>query len=112
VEFHPGDYDYYLEKRAQAASASKVVETKPVEVPAKQRARKLSYKEQRELEGMEAILLDAEGEVETLTATLADPEFFTTRAREYPEVQAKLEAAKADVAALYARWQELEALRG
>jgi ATP-binding cassette subfamily F protein uup len=112
VEFQPGDYDYYLEKRAQAANAAKPIATaKPVEAPAKARARKLSYKEQRELEGMEAVILAAENEVEELSATLATPEFFVTRSREYPELQAKLEAAKARVAALYERWQELEAVK-
>ncbi len=118
VEFHPGDYDYYLEKRAAAASSKSNQSTREVpaapatpEPSAKAKPRKLSYKEQRELETIEDTVLAAETEVQSLEATLADPDFFITRSREYPELQAKLEEAKTRVTTLYARWQELESLK-
>lgn len=110
VEFTPGDYDYYLEKRARAVEPAKA-ESKVVEAPVKNRVRKLSYKEQRELESIEETVLAAEAEVAEIEALLAGPDFFITRAKEYPEWQAKLETKRTEVAALYERWQALESVK-
>ena len=70
---------------------------------------KLTFKEQRELEGMEAAILAAETRVQELETTLNDPEFHATRSREAHGLIADLEAAKAEVTRLYERWQELAA---
>jgi ABC transport system ATP-binding/permease protein len=108
VDFHVGDFDRYLEKRRTAETP---VEAPKQERAARTRARKLSYKEQKELEGMEETILMAEEEVASLEGLLNDPQFFVTRSQEYPEVEARLATARAQVTALYARWQELEAIR-
>jgi len=108
VSLTPGDYDYYLEKRSVSAPApAPVVKAAPV----KERARKLSYKEQRELDGMEAAIAEAEKESAEIEAMLSDPQFYVTKAKEFPAWVAKLDAVKARTATLYARWEELEALR-
>jgi len=58
---------------------------------------------------MEAAILAAETRVQELETTLNDPEFHATRSREARGLVADLEAAKAEVARLYERWQELSA---
>ncbi len=73
---------------------------------------KLSYKDQRELDQMEATLESAEGKKAALEATLADPATYTQRHAEVPKLQADLAAASAEVERLYARWQELQTLAG
>ncbi len=112
IDFTPGDYDYYLEKKAQALAAAKV---QPVVVakaePAKPKARRLGYKEQRELETIEDTIHAAEAEVAETEALLASPEFFANRFKEFPTMEAKLKSAQARVASLYKRWQELESLK-
>ena len=75
------------------------------------KSRKLSFKEQRELEGMDAAILTAEKKAATLEATLHDPSFYITRSLEAPALSAELEQVKAQIAKLYARWEELEELR-
>ena len=77
--------------------------------PKSTRPRKLSFKEQRELEGMEAAILAAETRVQELETTLNDPDFHATRSREAHGMIEELEAAKAEVTRLYERWQELAA---
>ncbi len=72
--------------------------------------RKLSFKEQRELEGMEQAILRAEEKSAALEATLNDPKFYTTHSGDPAKLAADLEAARKAVAALYARWAELEAV--
>ena len=58
---------------------------------------------------METAILAAEARVGELETTLNDPEFHATRSREAHGLIAQLESAKAEVARLYERWQELSA---
>ncbi len=114
-----GNYSYYLEKKKerealnQAAwgSPAKTPARTPVTVGASRPARpgKLNFKEQRELDGMEAAILAAETRVHELETTLNDPEFHATRSREAHLLIADLEAAKVEVSRLYDRWHELAA---
>ena len=70
-------------------------------------ARKLKWKEERELEGMEAAILAAEEEVAGIEALFAEPDFYVTHAAELAKFELKLRAARDEVARLYARWAEL-----
>ncbi len=133
VAYSDGNYDYYVDKkkRAEAALSRPAVSGKsnsnssparsaaptpaaaPVSAPTppKAKGRKLSFKEQRELEGMEALIQSNEAEAAKLEAQLASPEFFKTQGARANAVIGELEALKAKIATLYARWEELEAVR-
>ena len=116
VFVQPGNYSYYLEKRKEREQREKPVSgpaanSLPLEpeLSAKSsRSRKLSFKEQREFASMEAAIQTAEARAAELEAALNDPNFYTTRAKEAPGLIAELEATKAEVARLYARWEELD----
>ncbi len=75
------------------------------------KTRRRGYLEQREWDGMEAAILQAEAAVVTCRQAAEDPavvsEAATLRAR-----YAALDAAQAEVDRLYARWAELEARGG
>ena len=73
--------------------------------------KKLSYKDQREFDSMEQRILEAEAEVERLEGEAADPALATDHERA-TRVYAALSAAQESVAAMYARWEELEGLQG
>ncbi|HKX62030.1 MAG TPA: ABC-F family ATP-binding cassette domain-containing protein [Verrucomicrobiae bacterium] len=112
-----GDYDYYVEKRArdldQAAKAPplKGRDKTPTSRPAPDRPRKISFKETKELEGMEARILAREEDITRLESIFALPDFHRTHATQTSQLVADLAAAKEDVARLYVRWEELEALK-
>lgn len=112
IFIQPGNYSYYLEKKKTrdlaSREASMVAVVSKTDLPKKERPRKLTFKEQRELEGMESAILVAEEKAAQLEAVINDPTFFATRAAEAPKVIAELEASKNEVARLYQRWQELE----
>ena len=55
--------------------------------------------------------MSEEEQIASLEALLNDPQFFVTRAQDFPALEAKLNGARQRVAALYARWQELEAIK-
>jgi ATP-binding cassette subfamily F protein uup len=113
VFVQPGNYSYYLEKRkereARAAAAFSAPAATGANAP-KARVRKLSFKEQRELEGMEDAILTAEARAAELDALLNDPSFYVTRSQEAAGLQAELEALREEITRLYARWEELEAI--
>jgi ATP-binding cassette subfamily F protein uup len=114
-----GNYSYYLEKKKERDAlkdAARVAITKtaprntePAVSSAPARARKLTFKEQRELDGMEALIVSAETRVQEIENTLNDPEFHVSRSREAHGLIAELEAAQAEVTRLYERWHELAA---
>jgi ATP-binding cassette subfamily F protein uup len=118
VRFHEGNYSDYLARRPTAAApaASAVTEAPPPRPPARALApgspRRRTWGEQQELNAIETGIEAAEAQVAALTATLNDPGLYKERSREVPELVAALEAARAEVDRLYARWQELEAFVG
>ena len=70
--------------------------------------KRLTSKEQRELDAMEAAIHEADQRVEQCARAMEDPEV----ASDHVETQRRweeLQAAKAHVQTLYARWEELEA---
>jgi ATP-binding cassette subfamily F protein uup len=83
--------------------------TPPASKPGK--ARKLSFKETRELEGMEELILTTEQEIARIEELFASPEFHRTHAARTSELMAELEAMKVRLAQHFARWEELEAVR-
>jgi ATP-binding cassette subfamily F protein uup len=74
-------------------------------------SRRLSYLEQREWEGMEAKILEAEEALAASQAAVEDPAVATDAAA-LRERCAALETVRAEVEKLYARWAELEAKQG
>src|SRR6267378_4523981 len=72
------------------------------------RAKRLGYLEQREWDGMERAILDAESTADACYQAAEDPGIAADPAALQARYAA-LEAARAEVARLYARWAELEA---
>ena len=117
VLVQPGNYSYYLEKRKAREQRDKLYAQNLAKEIAKKKAptaaekpRKLTMAERKELDGMEESILAAEEKVQELEATLNDPDFHINRFQEIPALLESLEKAKADCAALYTRWETLEAI--
>jgi ATP-binding cassette subfamily F protein uup len=114
VGHYVGNYDYYLEKRGEQsayAAAFAKPETPTVRSSTAEKPRKLKWKEERELEGIEAAIQSAEQEVARLEALFAAPDFYAQHGQRWTEHEASLAAARAEVSRLYARWEELEQLK-
>ena len=56
---------------------------------------------------METAILCAENEVVRLEKLLAEPDFFVSRAADWPQVEAELKETRQRVAHLYERWEIL-----
>ena len=87
----------------QSAGAGDMAEAKPIA------RKKLSYKEQRELEQLPARIAALEAEQAALQARLADPAFYQGSPEAVREVQLRLAGVDAEIDAALARWEALEA---
>lgn len=107
-----GDYDDYLlyrERKAEDQTAvQKRVEKFAAVSPAANAPRRLTYLEKRELDGMEAAILQAEDDLKRLEESLLAPGFYEQPHERVRDALAALESGKANVEVLYARWEELE----
>ena len=109
-----GNYSYYAEKRAQrrAAAASRSKTTKAPKKKAKaERGPKLTWKEERELESMEATILEVETRVKEIETLFADATFFMEHGDKVDGLTAELDERKSKAEGLYARWEELEEMQ-
>jgi len=124
IQHSVGDYDYYLEKKQKATAGagrwtagsspntSSMTSSRQASLPSKPaKAGKLSFKDMRELEGMEPQILALEAEIARIESLFASPDFHRTHASQTNDLLAELSAAKEKLPRLYARWEELESLK-
>jgi ATP-binding cassette subfamily F protein uup len=100
------DYAQWEAARTAAAPPARATPRAPERERA--RPKRLGYREQREWEGMEQAILDAEGVVEACRHEADDPSIASDPTA-LQQRYAALEAAQAEVDRLYGRWAELEA---
>jgi ATP-binding cassette subfamily F protein uup len=100
------------ERLAAAREAAKSREPDPAAASSKlaPARRKLGYKDQRELDAIETTIAGAEASLREAIADSERPEHATDAAR-LVELLALVDARRAEVDRLYARWAELEAKR-
>ena len=82
----------------------------PRAAPAPAARRKLSYKEQRELEQLPARIEQLEQEQRELTQRLADPALYREQAQQVASMRARFDAIELELGAALQRWQDLEDL--
>ena len=118
VRLHPGDLSGLLDKLARERAGSPVTARKAPRksvAPAAElspRPRKLSTREQQELEELPQRIQDAEQELAEIDRQLSDPGLYTDagRGQQRDRLAARRQALPAETAALYERWQELESI--
>ncbi|MGW8319950.1 MAG: ABC transporter C-terminal domain-containing protein, partial [Thermodesulfobacteriota bacterium] len=98
----------WAETAAGSGPAAPPKKAKPRTPPV--RPRKLTFKEQRELEQMPDVIERLEVEKRTLFDTLSDPALYKSAGAEIAGHKARLEELERDLAEVYARWELLEDL--
>lgn len=113
IDYQVGNYDYYLEKKAARAATKTVYKTAPKKnkQEKKERPRKLSFAENKELEGIEAVILESEETTAKLEAELSAPDLYEKHGDNWQQLETDLKTGKEKTAALYTRWEELEAIK-
>ncbi|MCY9852864.1 ABC transporter ATP-binding protein [Vibrio mediterranei] len=122
IEEFVGGYHDAQQQRMQVIEARKayepVKETKKQAVEPEKKAtavnskpKKLSYKLQRELEALPALLEQLEQELEQLQETVNNPDFFTKPVTETQPILDSLSAKEQQLEIAFERWEELEAMQ-
>ncbi len=124
VEEFVGGYDDWLRQR-RAAETARQAAARPAAgkaaagpagaaagqagpAPAGPKAKKLSYKEQRELDALPERIAGLEAEQETLNARVTSPGFYSEPAETIHATLARVETLQAELLDAYARWDELD----
>ena len=121
VQEYVGGYEDWVRQRVKPAEALPAAGGGPAAPPrssaepnagrgAAIAVRKLSYKEQRELEALPARIDALEAEERELNARVAGPEFYKEGGTAIAAALARLEALAAELSAAYARWEDLDSL--
>lgn len=112
VELHAGNYSEYRERTAALASRGKsksnIPRDKPAVSKASSRAKKLTFKENRELSEILASLEGDESRIGDLETRLADPETYKKDRSEIKTLQAQLADQQEQLLVKMQRWEELE----
>lgn len=90
----------------ESAVAARTKESMP------SRSRRLSFKEQREFDSLPATIESLETDKAELERVVADPAFYQRSQDEVRGALTRLQYLGTEIDAAYARWAELEALRG
>jgi ABC transport system ATP-binding/permease protein len=102
----------HSETRAAAGKAGvPVAAGPPASPPESPRPRRLSYKEQRELENLPAQIEALESEQRLLNATIAGPEFYKESADAINRALARVNTLQRELTEAYTRWEMLESRR-
>jgi ABC transport system ATP-binding/permease protein len=107
VEEHVGGYDDWLRQLSPASLEPKKMQ-KPR--PQRDRPRTLTFKENRELEALPALIESLESERDSLHKTLGDPDFYKREGQRLPELKTRIGEIEEELAGAYERWEVLDAI--
>ena len=105
---NPGFFKSVADGAAQPAPAPKSSPAQRVEPP---KPSKLSYKDQRRLQELDAAIAALPGKIAKLEADLADPNLYARDPAAFAKLSAALESARQELSASEEEWLELEERR-
>jgi ATP-binding cassette subfamily F protein uup len=113
VNEYVGGYDDWLKQsknniKAKNSTAKTAVAAADTGSGKVGKAKKLSYRDQRELDGLPAQIETFENEIESLQEVMAGDDFYRQEKDKIVTLQKQLEESQASLAHCYTRWEELE----
>jgi len=113
VTEYVGGYTDWLRQRKESAVAARTPPSEraapAIARPPAPKPRKLSYKDQRELDAMPGLIQRLELEQAELTAAIGDPELYRRSPQEATVAVQRLKSVEQELEAAFSRWETLEA---
>ena len=107
-----GGYDEWARRPKEEAVAPVPVEVAKPVAPPREKARKISLKEKKELEGLPKKIEVLETEQKRLHEEMAAPSFYQQDKAEIARASARLDAIEAELLTAFERWEMLEGMAG
>jgi len=109
VNEYIGGYDDWLRQRkAEAPIKQKAENGGAPQSKLKTAPKKLSYKDQRDLDNLPKLIEELDAELEAIQAEIADPDFYKRDHTEIAATNDRMAEVEEKLAVAYARWEELE----
>ncbi len=113
INEYVGSYQDWLRQRVEPVRVKDKTSTAkasaPKTAPVASYRKKLSYREQRELEALPERIETLETEQETLHTRMADPDFYRQQSDEVSLSRERLKQLEKELATAYGQWEQLEA---
>jgi ATP-binding cassette subfamily F protein uup len=110
AEYVGGYTDWLRQRRATGVAArTPAPRSAPASRASAPKPRRLTYKDQRELEAMPAVIQQLEAEAAALTALLGDPESYRRSPAETAAAAQRLKSVGQELETAFSRWESLEA---
>jgi len=110
-----GGYDDWLRQRpslsARDITSKEPAAESPKSAPKPKPTKKLSYKDQRELEALPLTIESLEQRLEAAHQKLADPNLYQESPEQIAELKQQSEDIEQELESAFARWEKLEALK-
>jgi ATP-binding cassette subfamily F protein uup len=115
VKEYDGGFDDYARQRptetpAESSTPRTATLSPSTSAPSRERPKKLSFKERKELESLPARIEELEAEIHKLHGEMADPGFYKRDGAAIAQANVRLEDLQKDLVAAFARWETLEEL--
>lgn len=111
IEEYAGGYDDWLLQRPpppQTQAPKPAAKPKAAKLATSTKPKKLSYKDQRELEQLPQRIEQLETQIDDLQQAMSQPEFYQQEANLITQKQTELEQLETDLEQAFSRWEELE----
>lgn len=108
VNEYVGDYDDWLRQRSAATTKTINTEPKSKKEKSNTKTKKLSYKDQRELDALPQLIESLDQELEDLTNKMASPDFYQQDKDIISETTSRISEVEKELEHAYERWEILE----
>lgn len=109
IQEYIGGYQDWLQQRSVVVPEMKKAETKPVKDAAPKSTKKLSYKDQKELDELPKKIEKFEQELNLLQGKMSHADFYKQSQEDVLRVTSKLKEIETTLSLAYERWEALEA---
>lgn len=110
ISEYVGGYEDWLRQRTDTTTRPVKAATPSKPEAKKQASKKLSYKDQLELDALPEKIQQLEDDINSLHQVMADADFYSQDKTVITETTSRLESLEAELTEVYARWEQLDSL--
>ena len=108
---YPGGYEDWKNQQVNTEAVNTSEKKEKVKKVKTEKPKKLSYREEKDLEGIPQLIEKLESEQSEIYKSMADPEYYKNPAEKMKEIENRSEQLKKELSEAYDRWEYLDQLK-